>query len=193
MTEKSVRWLWFLLFLALSACRVQPTVYPRIIVDTYPTTGPATVNTFISLFDSTGDPTLDTNPNLWNNNIDPYTVDSPPLSIAEDDDGNLFYSSYALIDYVGGLTAGTYYIRVRAGLSNQFGPYSIRILTSPDDNYAAWLFTGYNDDSSYEPDDSPQSGGIPVNPVPISIGERLNRYLTAGDVDWFVLTLPQDP
>jgi hypothetical protein len=185
-------WVFFLPVLLLSACCPAPTIYPRMIIDTYRTTGPSTVNTFISLFNSAGDPTSDSSPNLWNNDDPPYTVDAPPLSIAEDDNGNLFYDGYARIDYTGGLTAGTYYIRVRAGLSNQFGPYSIRILTLPDDIYTSWLFTVSGDDALYEPDDSPQSGGIPIDPVPIAIGEKLNRFLTSGggDVDWFVLTLP---
>jgi hypothetical protein len=195
MNEKSVRWLWFLPFLALSACRVQPTVYPMIIIDTYNATGgPSSVPTYISLFGATGDPTLDTTPNLWNDDADPYTVDAPPLSIAENRGGNPNNPTFSRIDYTGGLPAGTYYLRVRAAVSSGNGPYAIRVLVVPDEDYTSWLFgSANNPDTPYESDDLPQSGGVPSDPVPIAIGERLNRYLTAGDVDWFVLTLPQDP
>lgn len=194
MNEKSVRWLWFLPFLALSACRVSPTVYPRIIIDTYNATGgPSSVPTFISLFADTGDPTLDVSPSLWNDDVDPYTVDAPPISIAENRAGNPTEPTFARIDYTAGLQAGTYYIRVRAAASWGNGPYAIRVLVAPDEDYTSWRFAVLNNPDPYEPDDPPQSGGVPSDPEPIAIGERLNRYLTAGDVDWFVLTLPQDP
>lgn len=185
-------WLLFLSSLALSACCQAPTIYPRIIIDTYnATSGPGSVNTFVSLFGSAGDPTLDTNPTLWNNDTDPYTVDAPPLSIAENRGGNPNDSTFARIDYQDGLEAGTYYLRVRAAVSTASGPYAIRVLLAPDEDYASWLFLSYavNPDG-YEPDDAPKSGGVPSNPVPIGVGEKVNRCLAAGDVDWFVLTLP---
>ena len=85
-----------------------------------------------------------------------------------------------------------YYIRARGRTSAQIGPYAIRALLAPDENYVAWRFTVYNNPDSYEGDDNPKSGGVPNNPVTLGLGlpGRLNRYLIAGDVDWFVLTLP---
>lgn len=183
----------FLPVLMLAACCHEPTLYPRIIVDTYPpNTGPGSVDTFVTLFGPTGDPTLDASPDLWNDDNAPYTVDAPPVSIAEDDDGNPIHPGYARVDYAGGLAAGTYYLRVRTPASTAVGgPYAIRILLVPDDDYASWWYGSYNTtDTPYETDDAPTSGGEPSEPVPIAIGERVNRYLDAGDVDWFVLVLP---
>ena len=171
--------------------------YPRVIIDTYKWSSGAfgTTNTFLSLFDRNGDPTADTSPTLWNDDAAPYTVDAPPLSIAEDDDGNPTFAQFARIDYSAGLAPGTYYIRVRGYVSTEVGPYAIRVLTdiNPLDQYPVeWFFAGPNyTDAPYETDDNPKSGGVPTNPVAISIGQAHNRYLqAAGDVDWFVLTLP---
>ena len=82
-------------------------------------------------------------------------------------------------------------------LSTDEGGYAIRVVTSlaaPPNEYPAaenWYFTTLNTaDTPYEIDDVPQSGGAPTNPVSISIGGKLNRYLTAGDVDWFKIVLP---
>jgi len=184
-------WICFLPMLVLSACfRQPPVIYPRLIIDTYPaTTGPGSVNTFITLFDSSGDPTVDINPTLWNNNTSPYTVDAS-LATAEDNDGNIAFSGYAQVDYSGGLPAGTYYIRVRGAVSTGNGPYAIRVLLEPDESYASWWFTSYNYPDDYEDDDTPKSGGVPENPVRIEVGGKINRYITANDVDWFVITLP---
>lgn len=176
-------------------------LYDRIIIDTYKWSDGAfgTTNTFASLFDSSGDPTLDSGLTLWNDNASPYTVDSPPTSIAEDDDGNLTYAQFARIDYTTGLAPGTYYIRVRGYVSTEVGPYAIRVLTGdPVDPYPAGLYpagsffvSANTTDEPYESDDDPASGGTPSSPVAIGIGEAHNRYLqAAGDVDWFVLTLP---
>jgi hypothetical protein len=176
-----------------------PKTYPRIVIDTYkPQGGGVGVDTFITLFDASGDPTTDTSPDLWNDNNSPYTVDAPPISIAEDDNGNPIFSSYARIDYTGGLTSGIYYIRVRCQTSTDLGgPYAIRVVeyvdTGGDINaqYPEGFFVSNNNsDTPYETDDNPASGGIPTSPITIGIGDRLNRYLTAGDVDWFKLVLP---
>ncbi len=173
-----------------------PVRYPRLIIDTYPaTTGPSSVYTFLSLFDSAGDPTLDTNPTLWNNDTPPWSVDHA-VAIAEADSGNTLDARYARIDYdrpSQGLAPGVYYVRARARLSTLSGPYAIRVLLAPDEDYAGWQFGSYNiEDTTYEVDNNPTSGGVPTRPVVLGFGRegRLNRYLTAGDVDWFVLTLP---
>ena len=172
-------------------------MYPRLVIDTYrwSRSGFGTANTFLSLFDRNGDPTADTSPTLWNDDAAPYTVDAPPLSIAEDDDGNPTFAQFARIDYSAGLAPGTYYIRVRGYVSTEVGPYAIRVLTdiNPLDQYPVeWFFAGPNyTDAPYETDDNPKSVGVPTNPVAISIGQAHNRYLqAAGDVDWFVLVLP---
>jgi hypothetical protein len=89
-----------------------------------------------------------------------------------------------------GIAPGTYYVRVRGQKSTTSGVYAIRVLLAPDENYASWYFTGVNDPDPYENDDSPPSGGVPSNPIPIAIGGKDNRALTARDVDWFVLALP---
>jgi hypothetical protein len=118
-------------------------LYDRVIIDTYKWSdgGFGTANTFVSLFGSNGDPTLDSGLTLWNDNALPYTVDSPPTSIAEDDDGNLTYAQFARIDYTTGLAPGTYYIRVRGYVSTEVGPYAIRVLTGdPVDPYPAGLY-----------------------------------------------------
>jgi hypothetical protein len=173
-----------------------PVRYPRLIIDTYPaTTGPSSVRTFLSLFDSAGDPTLDTNPTLWNNDIPPWSVDHA-VAIAEADSGNTLDDRYARIDYdrpSQGLAPGVYYVRARAPLSTLSGPYAIRVLLAPDEDYAGRQFSSYNTaDTPYEVDNNPTSGGVPTRPVVIAAGAStgLNRYISPGDVDWFTITLP---
>ena len=41
-------------------------------------------------------------------------------------------------------------------------------------------------------DNNPTSGGVPNRPVVLAAdaGTGLNRYISAGDVDWFTITLP---
>ena len=160
-------------------------VYPRIIIDTYPPEVDAALvaDTFISLFGSNGEASA---------------------AIAEKAGGNRSFSTFGRIDYKAGLTPGTYYVRVRGTDLTMTGAYAIRVITSIDlsDEYPAaenWFFTTLNTsdmdlftnpNTPYEPDDNPQFGGETSIPVPISIGGKLNRYLTAGDVDWVKLTLP---
>lgn len=178
---------------ALAACSPgpSPTVYPRIVIDTYKPTGPigvGVVDNFLTLFGPAGDTTAGFD-------------DAPPSSLAQNDNGNPIFSNYARIDYSGGLTSGTYYIRVRGSDSGQAGYYALRVVTSVDsaiDQDAQyppaedWFFPSNEDDSGYETDDDPTSlsSGVPTNPVDISIGEKVNRSLTAGDVDWLRLVLP---
>jgi hypothetical protein len=168
-------------------------LYERVIIDTYqPKDSVIVANTFASLFDPAGDTTTDIDPDLWNNNHHPHTVDAPPISIAEDDDSNPTYFGCARIDYKDGLAPGTYYVRVRGRKSTNTGVYAVRVLLAPDENYPAWFFGSTNmPDTPYETDDYPQSGGVPMHPVPIAVDGKLNRALTTdGDVDWLVFTLP---
>jgi hypothetical protein len=166
-------------------------LYGRLIIDTYrPKTDVIVTDTFLSLFDAAGDPTTETGTGLWYNDNPPFTVDAPPVSIAEADVGNPFWNS-ARIDYEVGLAPGTYYIRVRGQRSTTTGVYAVRVLLVPDDiDYGPWYFSDITDDAEYEVDDNPPTGGIPTNPVVIAIGGKLNRALTAGDVDWLKLVLP---
>jgi len=171
-------------------------LYGRIVIDTYQPADAMNVNTktFVSLFGPNGDTTADAS--IWNNNLSPYTVDQA-VAIAENAGGNKTYTYFGRIDYTAGLAPGTYYVRVRGKLSTDAGGYAIRVVTSlsaPPNEYPAaedWYYTTLNaDDTPYEIDDLPQSGGVPSTPVSISVGGKLNRYLAAGDVDWFILVLP---
>ena len=117
-------------------------------------------------------------------------LDEHGTSIAEADGGG-DHNGCARIDYTGGLAPGTYYVRVRGQKSTTDGFYAVRLLlTQPEIDYSAWYFGVTGDDASYEPDDDPPSGGVPTDPVPITVGGKLNRALTDGDVDWLVFTLP---
>jgi len=180
-----------------------PILYPRIVINTYqPTTSPASaVDTFVSLFGAAGDTTIDL-PDLWNTDRLPYTTETGAIA---EDGGRGRYGS---VDYGAGLAPGTYYVRVRAALSSHQGGYGIRVLTvaadSPTGSTWPWYFSATNPTDanpaggSYEPDDNPLQGGVPTNPVAIAINQKLNRWLTPGniaagipgDVDWFILTLP---
>jgi hypothetical protein len=154
-----------------------PTTYSRIIVDTYRFNDLASANTdtFVSLYGSQG---------------------TSAAAIIEADGGNLTYTvGLARIDYAGGLTSGTYYIRVKGGTSIADGPYAFRVLTSmsapPNEYTTSDFFAGVADPDPYEPDDA-VSGGIPTAPLSVSLGTPYNRFLTTGggDVDWFKLVLP---
>jgi hypothetical protein len=165
-------------------------LYDRIIIDTYrPKNGVIVANTFASLFGPAGDPTAETGTALWNDDVAPFTRDAPPISIAEADEGNPSFGS-ARIDYTGGLAPGTYYVRVRGQKSTTEGVYAVRVLLAPDEDYTAWYFVAISADADNEIDDNPPSGGVPASPVATSIGGKLNRALTPGDVDWLVFTLP---
>jgi hypothetical protein len=173
-----------------------PIIYGLIVIDTYyPDSGSqvSAVDTWISLFGSSGDTTTES-PNLWNNDASPYTTETS----AKAENGSL--GNYGRITYSLGLVPGTYYIRVRGVQSVMNGAYAIRVLSSAADSPTGpswpWYFTATNPTDanplggSYEPDDNPLQGGVPTNPVTISLGGKLNRWLTAGDVDWFKLVLP---
>jgi hypothetical protein len=81
---------------------------------------------------------------------------------------------------------------VRGQKSTTEGVYAVRVLLEPDEDYDTgdWYFPAVSDDADNETDDDPPSGGVPSSPVPIAIRGKLNRALTAGDVDWLVIVLP---
>ena len=197
-----VRWLTIAgvtILALLSGCAPPdpPIIYERIVIDTYkPKTGVVAADTFISLFGPAGDPTWDADP--WGDPPD-YTVDAPPISIAEDDDSNSTFFPCARIDYTEGLASGTYYVRVRGKKTNDTGVYAVRVLSvaigEDIENYDAggWYFLSTSDDASYETDDDPESGRRANESGSITIGGKLNRAITTttdSDVDWLKLTLP---
>jgi hypothetical protein len=166
-----------------------PTVYERIVIDTYSPDMSATCDTYIDLFDVNGDPDAD----------DPWTGDDTVDAIAFDDSSNTDWpGTYSRIDYAGGLVSGTYYIRVRGAEVTVDDFYVIRVLSlKMGDPLPGYDYPGSFSASpdNEESDDSPQSGGVPTNPVIIELGNtnRVNRSIDfdgSGDVDWFELLLP---
>jgi hypothetical protein len=164
------------------------TTYERIVVETYPAILGNTTETYIDLFGSAGDPDAD----------DPWTGDDTGDALAYASGGApIDHASYSLIDYTGGLTSGTYYVRVRGKTEGVTGPYVLRVLSlSLGEPVPAYVYPGvFANPDPYETDDNPPSGGKPTDPVPIDLGSDngINRWLdydTEGDVDWFQLVLP---
>jgi LruC domain-containing protein len=158
--------------------------YERILIDTFSPDGSLTADTYIDLFGSAGDPDAD----------DPWTGDDTGDAIAFDDNGNTNWpGTYARIDYTGGLEAGTYYIRVRGATEEVDDFYAIRVLSlqlsDPIPGYDTFPGTDFVSPDALEPDDEPISGGVPIAPVPIALGQTISRSIHAGDIDWFVLVL----
>jgi len=186
--------------LALASCSPEPNppapiVCERLVVATFSPDGSFTADTYIDLFDSSGDPDAD----------DPWAGDDTAEAIAWDDDSG-YTPSMSKIDYTGGLTAGTYYIRVRGktaayGIDEWYG-FRVRSLNVGDPlpaypdfgTPATWLPLSAKPDAD-EVDDNPTSGGVPANPVAIDLGEvnAVSRSLyvdgTDPDIDWFVIVL----
>jgi LruC domain-containing protein len=181
-------------------------LYGRIVIDTYSPNGSYTADTYIDLFDRNGDPDAD----------DPWTgTDTGPgQALASADSGNPTWPMMARIDYTGGMQpGGTYYIRVRGATETVDDPYAIRVLSlnaggalpeyipltpvlGPD--------SGENDDPVvFGPDtgeENAPTGWVPTNPVKISLGNAnsLSRSIDNpsglpgdGDIDWFILVLPE--
>jgi hypothetical protein len=183
-----------LLVIILGSCSISssaplgaPTHYAKIIIDTYlPNSGMSfSPKMTMALYGSTGTSAAAIDTNTGGNINSPYGL------------GN-----YARIDYTGGLDSGTYYVRVSSNAvpTAFYGAYAIRVLTSlpvPEYSAADEFATvnpgsGISNPDSYEPDGAITGGGVPTNPVAITIGDRLNRSMIkdAADDDWFVLTLP---
>jgi hypothetical protein len=168
---------------------VTPTVYERIIIDTYSPNRDFTAQTYIDLFDANGDPDDD----------DPWTGDDTKEAIASADNGSNpdYPGTYSRIDYTGGLSSGTYYIRVRGATRTVEDFYAIRVLSlqigEPIPDY---IYPGANFalPDALEEDDKPVLGGVPLAPPAIALNDTggLSRYLDGAkdDVDWFKLVLP---
>jgi hypothetical protein len=151
-------------------------LYERLVIDTYKPTGGVgqlgQTDTFASLFGALGE---------------------AGGVLAEKDNGNPLYPLMARIDYrsTAGIAPGTVlYVRVRGNTPSVFGSYAIRLVTSSPDPYAStWFFASAGNDAGYESDDATDNG-IPIRPVLLAVGEKLNRSLVPNDVDWVKLVLP---
>jgi hypothetical protein len=151
--------------------------YERLIIDTYyPTEPPVGFNTdtYLWLYSDAG-------------------TSGPPLD--EDDNANVPpYFQYARIDYTdaSGIDPGTVlYVRLRGGTPSDSGEYAIRFMIDAVDPYdASWFFPAISATIDDYEDDGGESFGIPINPATLSVGDKLNRYLVAGETDWFQLVLP---
>jgi len=185
--------LLFIVGFAFIACH-PAAVYERIVIDTYSPNGSLNADTYMDLFDENGDPDAD----------DPWIGDDTGDAIAFNDDGNPDWNNMARIDYTGGLLPGIYYIRVRGAVETVDDFYAIRVFSlNIGDSVPAYVFPGtdFLKPDILEPDDTPQSGGVPVSPVPIQLDDAsgISRSLDDptpavadgnGDVDWFELVLP---
>jgi hypothetical protein len=187
-------------FANLNIKLVEPTTkkYPRLIIDTYKPTGPfgfGVVDNAVYLYRAvyrtdTGD------------ELAPELIEGSFYS-------NPIFGTYGRIDYDSStdpFVSGTkLYIRVTGQSSGNVGAYAIRVVeyvATGDINAQYppaedWFFGDINNkDTPYDDppgDDGTIDGtieGVPLNPVTIHLNEKLNRYLLAGDVDWFVLILP---
>lgn len=186
--QGGTHWIFVTLDATVTASAAVPVTYPRVVIETYdPTDGGVVTVPFISLFNASGDTTADTSPNEWNDDQPPFTVDTG-VAIAESGTSGTWES----IDYQGGLAPGVYYVRIRGAQSYATGPYAVRFLSlNVGDALPTYSYFGVTNsaDSPYESDDAVVSG-VPTNPVGVSPGSVLNRFLTNSDMDWFRLTLP---
>ncbi len=96
------------------------------------------------------------------------------------------------VDYIAGLSSGTYYASVEV-VSHLSGPYGVRVLSlalgdsipaAPD------LGTENPTDAPYEDDNASPFGGGSPNPATLDLGTPLNRYLGDPDTDWHKIVLP---
>ena len=170
-----VLWVLFLvLTLLLLGCKQDPLLpdYPRIVIDTFVPSAFNENNTYLTLIDAGGN------------------------MIAEDDDGNpdqTNHKSCSRIDYQGGLSSGTYYIKVHKPTAAGNPNYGIQVHTNdPGASFPA--ITPANEDETVPVDDAVDGNGVPTAPVTILLGpgQEVSRSIfpVATDVDWFELVLP---
>jgi LruC domain-containing protein len=173
------------------------TGYPRVVIDTFSPNGDFTADTHIDLFGTAGD----------TDGGDPWLDTDAGQVLAAADDGGSF-PLMARLDYTGGLSPGTYFIRVRGNVEAFDEFYAIRVLmpapgaTVPAHDYAAFPLALAGKPDSFESDDDPANDFAMLNPVPIKPGDAnalsrsldLRSYVSdteyTGDVDWFELVLP---
>jgi hypothetical protein len=162
-----------LLLLAVLGCAQQdsPLEGPfDLIIQTYPPTGSESTYAEIELYDETGalleEGTLyDTTWERIGTTADPYVLDT-----------------------------GRYYIKVNLPNPFQDDPYALSARAAGIDllYYAAAL--NDNGEDAGEPDDITSVPNVPDSPLSLDPfddnGSRDNRYIGAGDVDWFTFELP---
>jgi len=159
-------------FVPLTISFVDKTAEPVWIIETF--VNPfLESDTYLSLFDASGN------------------------RIAEDDNGNPDQANHkgcSRISIVGGLAAGTYYIKVENRTGDGNPNYGIRVLDYDPGAVIPTTPTTTNENDGGIDDAIDGTGvddGIPTNPVPINIGDEISRAIApAGDVDWFELTVP---
>jgi hypothetical protein len=155
------------------------TTYARIVIDTYEPRGglPGNVpaDTYLTLYDASGN------------------------QLASDDQGNTDsgQNGSSRIDYILGLTLGTYYLKVTKGSTNATGPYAVRFLWV--DVGSALPVPPYDplylpiDPDPYEFMDAPETTPpLSIAPVSVNLGvDNFGRILDpTNDVDWLKLVLP---
>ena len=147
-----------------------PIAVDRLVIDTFSPNNSATNDTFLTLIDADG------------------TV------LATDDDSSPQGGGswgFSRIDYTAGLPAGTYYITANKDSTNGGIYYAIRVLDYVNDIFPVPGLLGVDDEPPY---DDAVTGGVPTDPVPITLGDggvqsrQLNPEAT--DVDWFELIIP---
>ena len=164
------------LLLALAGCQQTPPP-SLIVIDTFP--APQLNDTYLTLYDVVG---------------------GKAHVLAQDDNGfpnQAAATGSSRIAVNGGLSSGTYYIKVSQVSVPPVGSnYGICVLDY--DPGASYPVAGPANEDEYEPppsrwwvDDAVDSGGIPTKPWTISLGEVVARsiYPQGIDVDWFKLTL----
>ncbi len=186
---------------AIAEVQAPATTYSDIVIETYNPTGPGPAGynfDVIGLFSAAGvlssqDPW--TSPTAGALAVDGQT--------GQGSDPNAAQQYYAYIDYKPPtpLHSGTVlYVRINgydatladaAGTYASTGPYAIRVLTAPSGSYT-YFSADNTSDSPYEPDNPPDYGAVPTAAPAITVNnvQGLNRYLSAGDVDWVKITLP---
>ena len=157
----------FILLLAFGCRQDGPVVYDRLVIDTFAPPGGLVSDTYLMLYDGSGS------------------------LLAENDNGNpdqTTHDGYSRIDYSAGLPAGTYFVRVNNDSGTGSPYYAIRAL----DYYPGSTFPKVATDNDTGDSDGVVVGGIPTDPVPLSLGEIKSRAIdpVGTDVDWFELILP---
>lgn len=172
--------------------------YSEIVIDTYYPLSSGTFTSqfqYMELFSASG----------VTSSADPWT--SPTTGALDYDitgsnpDGN--EANFAYIDYkpTTALPSGTVlYIRISGNTQTATGAYAIMVQTSPPPltgglapaSYYTFFSSALTTDPYAAGNNSPNSGGVPTDPAVITLGVAgaLNRYLSAGAVEWVKLVLP---